>query len=208
MGFAITAGSAVFAASLKNLNGELARSYHDEAKARESAQMNERTAIEARNQAIEAAKAEAEAKEREKHAREKAEALVQGAFAQNRNALEAQRVLSVLLNQRLLSIQGTQGLREELINTTMTGLEATIASLEQLGTVARDKEGFALATRTLAGINQRAARLQWSTVNTKRQPATSTAWTSWPTSWRPPIPTRWNRRRSRLVSRPPSATFS
>ena len=47
-------------------------------------------------------------------------------------------------------------MREELINTTLTGLEATIASLEQLGTVARDKEGFALATRTLAGINQRA----------------------------------------------------
>ncbi len=36
MGFAITAGSAVFAASLKKLNGKLARSYHDEAKARET----------------------------------------------------------------------------------------------------------------------------------------------------------------------------
>ena len=89
--------------------------------------------------------------------REKAEALVQGAFAQNRNALEAQRVLSVLLNQRLLSIPGTQALREELIRTTLTGLEATIASLEQLATVARDKEGSAVATRTLAGINQRPA---------------------------------------------------
>ena len=84
---------------------------------------------------------------------------MQGAFAQNRNALEAQRVLSVLLNQRLLSIPGTQGVREELINTTLTGLEATIASLEQLGTVARDKEGFALGTRTLAGINQRAGQI-------------------------------------------------
>ena len=81
------------------------------------------------------------------------------AFAQTRNALEAQRVLSVLLNQRLLSIQGTQGVREELIRTTLTGLEATIASLEKLGTVARDKEGFALATRTLAGINQRAGQI-------------------------------------------------
>ncbi len=38
----------------------------------------------------------------------------------------------------------------------MAGLEATIASLEELGTVARDKEGFAIATRTLAGINQHA----------------------------------------------------
>ena len=68
-------------------------------------------------------------------------------------------MLSVLLNQRLLSIAGTHALREELINTTLTGLEATIASLEQLGTVARDKEGFALATRTLAGINQRAGQI-------------------------------------------------
>ena len=97
MGLAITAGSAVFAASLKKLNGELAKSYRDEAKAREIAQTNERTAIKARNEAIAATKAEAEAREKEKQAREKAEALVQGAFAQNRNALEAQRVLSVLL---------------------------------------------------------------------------------------------------------------
>jgi eukaryotic-like serine/threonine-protein kinase len=163
MGFAITAGSAVFAASLNALNRELAKSNRDEASARELAQTNERTAIKAKNEAIAATKAEAEAREKEKQAREKekkarekAEALVQGAFAQNRNALEAQRVLSVLLNQRLLSIQGTQSLREELINTTLTGLEATIASLEQLGTVARDKKGFALGTRTLAGINQRA----------------------------------------------------
>ena len=50
-------------------------------------------------------------------------------------------------------------MREELIKTTLTGLEATIASLEQLGTVARDKEGFALATRTLAGVNQRAGQI-------------------------------------------------
>ena len=84
---------------------------------------------------------------------------MQGAFAQNRNALEAQRVLSVLLNQRLASIPGTHDVREELISTTLRGLEATIASLEQLGTVARDKEGFALATRTLAGINQRAGQI-------------------------------------------------
>ena len=53
-------------------------------------------------------------------------------------------------------------MREELINTTLTGLEATIASLEQLGTVARDKEGFALATRTLAGIpTSGRGRLPW-----------------------------------------------
>jgi eukaryotic-like serine/threonine-protein kinase len=159
MAFAITAGSAAFAVSLNTLNRELAKSYEDEAKARETAQTNERKATAAKNEAIAATKAEAEAREKEKQAREKAEALVQGAFAQNRNALEAQRVLSVLLNQRLLSIQGTQGLREELINTTLTGLEATIASLEELGKVARDKEGFALGIRTLAGINQRAGQI-------------------------------------------------
>ena len=122
-----------------------------------SRETNEQAAIAAKNEAIAATKAEALAREKEKQAREKAEALVEGAFAQNRNALEAQRVLSVLLNQRLLSIPGTQDLREELISTTLTGLEATIASLEQLGTVARDKEGFALATRTLRG-NQPARR--------------------------------------------------
>jgi eukaryotic-like serine/threonine-protein kinase len=156
MGFIITIGSVAAAAWLKSLNGELAESNKKEAKARVRAEENEQTAIKARNDANAATKAEALAREKEKAAREKAEALVQGAFAQNKNALEAQRVLSVLLNQRLASVPGTQGIREELINTTLTGLEATIASLEQLGTVARDTEGFALATRTLAGINQRA----------------------------------------------------
>ena len=156
MGFAITVGSAAFAASLKTLNRELAKSYKEEAEAREIAQTSERTAIEAKNKAVAATKAEALARDKEKQAREKAEALVRGAFAQNRNALEAQRVLSVLLNQRLASIPGTQDVRAELISTTMTGLEATIASMEQLGTVARDQEGFALGTRALAGINQRA----------------------------------------------------
>jgi tetratricopeptide (TPR) repeat protein len=159
LGLAITAGSAAFAASLKTLNGELEKSLRGEATAREIAQTNERSAIEAKNEAIAATKAEAKAREKEKQAREKAEALVEGAFAQNRNALEAQRVLSILLNQRLLAIQGTQAVREELINTTLTGLEATIASMEQLGTVARDKEGFALGTRALAGINQRAGQI-------------------------------------------------
>jgi serine/threonine-protein kinase len=145
-------GSAAFAASMKALNGKLealngklARSVEEETKARQIAQSKEQAAIAAM-------RAEAEA-------REKAKALVQGALAQNRNALEAHRTLSVLLNQRLLSIPGTQGLREELIRTSLTGLEATIALLEQLGTVARDKEGFALATRTLAGINQRAGQI-------------------------------------------------
>ncbi len=107
MGFAITAGSAAFAASLKSLNGQLAKSYREAEKARETAQTNESAAIEARNEAIAATKAEAMAREQEKQAREKAEALVKGAFAQNRNALEAQRVLSMLLNQRLQSFQGT-----------------------------------------------------------------------------------------------------
>jgi eukaryotic-like serine/threonine-protein kinase len=93
MGIAITVGSVAFAASLKTLNGKLARSYKEEAKAREIAQTKERAAIEAKNAAIAATKAEAKAREKEKQAREKAEALVQGAFAQNRNALEAQRVL-------------------------------------------------------------------------------------------------------------------
>ncbi len=156
LGIAITAGSAAFAASLKAVNAELAASYKKEERAKEGAQANERAATLAKNDAIAARNAEADAREKERHAREKAEALVQAAFAQNRNALEAQRVLSVLLNQRLLAIPGTQAVREELIRTTMTGLEATIASLEKLGTVARDDEGFAVATRTLAGIYQRA----------------------------------------------------
>ncbi len=156
MGIAITAGSVAFAVSLKALNAELAKSYKKEEQAKKDAQESEQAAILAKNDAIAARNAEADALKKEHQARAKAEALVQGAFAQNRNALEAQRVLSVLLNQRLMSIPGTQALREELINTTLTGLEATIASLEQLGTVARDKEGFTVATRTLAGINQRA----------------------------------------------------
>ena len=148
-----------FAASRSALNAALTKAYYNEAAARELAETNERAAIAAKNEAIAATKAEALARHKEQQAREKAEALVQGAFAQNRNALEAQRVLSVLLNQRLASIPGTQGLREELIKTTLTGLEATMASLEQLGTVAEDKEGFALGIRTLAGINQRAGQI-------------------------------------------------
>ena len=192
MGLAITLGSAAFAVSLKKVNQKLARSYEQEAKAREIAQMNEKAAITAKNEAIAATKAEAEAREKEKQAREKAEALVQGAFAQNRNALEAHRVLSVLLNQRLLSIPGTQAVREELIKTTLTGLEATIASLEQLGTVARDEEAFALATRTLAGINQRAGRSRWNTAGTTRLPATSAAWRSSPSNSSLPTPKRSN----------------
>jgi tetratricopeptide (TPR) repeat protein len=156
MGIAITGGSVTFAASLKALNAELAESYTKEEHAKEAAQKNERAAILAKDQAIAARNAEADAFEKERQAREKAEALVEGAFAQNRNALEAQRVLSVLLNQRLQAIPGTQAVREELISTTMKGLEATMASMEKLGTVARDKEGFSVATRTLAGINQRA----------------------------------------------------
>ena len=91
-------------------------------------------------------------------------------------------MLSVLLNQRLLAIPGTQAVREELINTTLTGLESTMASLEQLGTVERDNEGFALGLRTLAGINQAPARLQWNTGSMTRQPAISAACKSWPTS--------------------------
>jgi serine/threonine-protein kinase len=159
MGLAITAGSATFAASLKALNGKLAEAYKQEATARAIAQTNEQAAIEAKNKAIGATAAEAEARAKEKRAREKAESLLKGVFAHNRNALEAQRVLSVLLNQRLLAIPGTQSVRDELIKTTLTGLRATIASLEQLGTVAPGDDGFAMATRTLAGINQRAGEI-------------------------------------------------
>jgi serine/threonine protein kinase len=151
MGIGITAGSAAFAVSLKTLNGELAESYRKENQARKDAQEDERTAIIAKDDAIAARNAEAAALEKERQARAKAEALVQGAFAQTRNALEAQRVLSILLEQRLRSIPGTQDIREEIIRTTMNGLDATMSSLEQLGTVARDGEGLALGLRALAG---------------------------------------------------------
>jgi serine/threonine-protein kinase len=159
MGIAITVGSAAFAVSLKTLNGELAESYRKENQARKDAQENERTAIIAKNDAIAARNAEAAALKKERQAREKAEALVQGAFAQTRNALEAQRVLSILLEQRLRSIPGTQDIREEIIRTTMNGLDATMSSLEQFGTVARDSEGLALGLRALAGVNQRAGQI-------------------------------------------------
>ena len=88
MGIAITAGSVAFAASLKTLNAELAESYKKEEQAKKDAQENERAAILAKNDAIAARNAEADALKKERQAREKAEALVQGAFAQNRNALE------------------------------------------------------------------------------------------------------------------------
>src|SRR5262249_17726334 len=119
MGIAITAGSAAFAVALERRNVELAESYMKASAAKEVALTNERAAIAAKNDALVARNAEADALKKERQAREKAEALVQGAFAQTRNALEAQRVLSVLLEQRLRSIPGTQDIREEITRTTM-----------------------------------------------------------------------------------------
>jgi serine/threonine-protein kinase len=159
MGITITAGSAAFAVTLRQRNADLSESYKKENAAKEVALTNERAANVAKDEAIAARNAETIALKNERQAREKAEALVQGAFAQTRNALEAQRVLSVLLDQRLRSIPGTQGIREEIIRTTMNGLDATMSSLEQLGTVARDREGFALGLRVLAGVNQRAGQI-------------------------------------------------
>jgi serine/threonine-protein kinase len=159
MGITITVVSAAFAMALKQRNVELADSYTKENAAKEVALANEQTAIVAKNEAIAARSAEESARKKERQAREKAEALVDGAFAQTRNALEAQRVLSVLLDQRLRSIPGTQGIREEIIRTSMEGLNATMSSLEHLGTVAPDREGFALGLRALAGVNQRAGQI-------------------------------------------------
>ena len=59
MGFAITAGSAVFAVWLNAINAELAQSNKEEAEARQLAQTNEHTAIAAKTEAIAATKAEA-----------------------------------------------------------------------------------------------------------------------------------------------------
>ena len=146
MGIAITAGSAAFAASLKTLNGELAESYKKEATARRN-RADERAGGDHGQERGDRGHGTPRpmAREKEKQAREKAEALVaRGVRPEPKRAGGPTRAQRPARTRGSLSIPGTQGVREELINTTLTGLEATIASLEQLGTVARDKEGFAL----------------------------------------------------------------
>ena len=59
--------------------------------------------------------------------------------------------------------------------------------------MARDKEGFALATRTLAGINQRAGLIAMEYGKYDETPATSAGWRSSPSNWPRPTPTRSNR---------------
>jgi len=142
----VTAVSSYAAVSLNRLNGELGASIKAESAAREAAQTNERAAVTARDL--------------EAEARQKAENLVRLALQQNKNALESQRTISVLIMKRLLDIAGTQDLRDELIRTSVKDVNAIVEVVKQLGTVgAEDKEAAATATRTLAGIYQKAGGL-------------------------------------------------
>ena len=88
MAFIITIGSVAFAAWLKSLNGELAESNKKEAKARENEQTATRRSGDRGHEGRGPCAREGEA------AREKAEALVQGAFAQNRNAWRPKECLA------------------------------------------------------------------------------------------------------------------
>ena len=66
-----------------------------------------------------------------------------------------------MIFQRLRDFAGTQDLRDELIKTSVNAVHENMEVIEKLGAVARakDKEGAATATRTLAGIYQRAGGL-------------------------------------------------
>ncbi len=149
----VAAVSSSAAVSLDRLNGQLVESNRAEATARGAAEANERAALDARD-------LEAKARKKEREAREKAEKLVALALQQNKNALDSQRTISVLIFQRLRDVAGTQELREELLRTSLNGLRANMKVVELLGAVgAPDKAAAATATRTLAGIYQRAGGL-------------------------------------------------
>ncbi len=141
------------AVSLKRANGRLDASNKAESAARQEAQTNERAAVKARD-------LEAAARKRESEARAKAEKLVTLAMQQNKNALNSQRTISVLLLKRLRDYAGSEDLRDELIKTSVKELHASIEVMDQLAAVgAHDKEAAATATRTLAGIYQQAGGL-------------------------------------------------
>ncbi len=129
--------------SVKRLNGELVVSNFAEKAARGAAQTNERAAVQARD--------------REAEARKRAEKLVALALDQNKNALVSQRYITTLIFQQLRDIAGTDELRDELIKTSINGLRENMEVMDKLADIgAKDKEGAATATRTLAGIYQRA----------------------------------------------------
>ena len=194
MGIAITAGSAAFAVSLKTLNGELAESYKKENAAKEVAQTNERAAIAARNDAIAARNAEADALEKERQAREKAEALVQGAFAQNRNALEAQRVLSVLLEPEAPLDPGDAGPArgDDPHDDDRARGDDRLPGAARHGGPRQGRIRPGHCGRW-PGSTSAPARSRWNTASTTRPPATSAGWRSSPSNWPRPTPTRSNR---------------
>ena len=104
-----------------------------ESAARDAAETNERAAIEARD--LEAVAASERAR------REKAEKLVTLALQQNKNALQSQRTISVLIFSRLRDFAGTQDLRDELIKTSVNGLHANMEVIDKLGAVVRPRQG-------------------------------------------------------------------
>jgi tetratricopeptide (TPR) repeat protein len=141
------------AVSLNRANGQLDTLNKAESAARQAAQTNEQAAIKARDK-------EALARKGESEARAKAEKLVTLAMLQNKNALNSQRTISVLLLKQLRDYAGSEDLRDQLIKTSVKELHATIEVMEKLGAVgAHDKEAAATATRTLAGIYQTAGGL-------------------------------------------------
>ena len=87
--------------------------------------------------------------------RKRAEKLVTLALDQNKNALQSQRYITALIFQQLRDIAGTEELRDELIKTSLNGLRDNMEVMDKLADIgAKDKEGAATATRTLAGIYQ------------------------------------------------------
>ena len=134
MGIAITAGSVAFAASLKALNAELAESYKKEEQAKRDAQASERAAILAKNDAIAATERrgrrprEGAAGPREGRGAGRRGRSPRTATPWRRNASSASCSI-----RGSLSIPGTQALREELINTTLTGLDGRSVFIDLLG---------------------------------------------------------------------------
>ena len=93
----VTAVSSYAAVSLSRLNGKLEASNKAESAARDAAQTNERAAIKARDL------------EAERERRKKAEKLVKLALEQNKNALQSQRYISVLIFRAASRCRGHPG---------------------------------------------------------------------------------------------------
>ena len=145
--------SSAAAVRLNKLNSDLEVSNKAEKDAKEEAQEKERIARDAEDEA--------------KKARDRVERLVNDSFKVNGSAVETIRVLSVLANDRLRDLPGSQAVREELLNTAedrfVLNTQEIQKVLDDAKEFVRNKEIVSTNMRTLAGIYHKRGRLNEET---------------------------------------------